>query len=422
MKAETTRSLNKFFIIWGGQAFSLLGSQLVQFALIWYLTQQTGSATVLAIASFVGLLPPTLFGPLAGTLVDRWPRRWVMVGADTLVMGATLLLLGLFASGRVEIWHIYLILFIRALGGAFHVPAMQASTSLMVPAQHLTRIAGLNQMLNGGLNILAAPLGAVLVQSLTMPQILLIDALTALLAIGPLLVLRVPQPPAGDSPKTGSVMNEMKAGFRYVWQWPGLRMLIAIALVLNFIFTPAFSLLPLLVTTHFKGDALQLGSLNAAFGAGVLLGGLLLGVWGGFQRRIMTSLMGLLILGISVLLFSFVPAGFFPLAVGCLFIFGIGQPVTNGPIFAILQAVVAPDMQGRVFTVLGSLAGGMAPIGLLLIGPLADLFGVRVWYAIAGVVCISLTTIGFFNPHLTNLENNHTPPPNSQQKIAPSPS
>lgn len=422
MKTETTHSLSKFFIIWGGQAFSLLGSQLVQFALIWYLTQQTGSATVLAIASFVGLLPPTLFGPLAGTLVDRWPRRWVMVGADALVMGATLLLLVLFASGRVEIWHIYLILFIRALGGAFHVPAMQASTSLMVPPQHLTRIAGLNQMLNGGLNIVAAPLGAVLVQSLAMPQILLIDALTALLAIGPLLVLSVPQPPAGDTPKTGSVMNEMKAGFRYVWQWPGLRMLIAIALVLNFIFAPAFSLLPLLVTTHFKGDALQLGSLDAAFGAGVLLGGLLLGVWGGFQRRILTSLMGLLILGVSVLLFSFVPAGMFPLAVVCLFIFGIGQPVTNGPILAILQAVVAPDMQGRVFTVLGSLAGGMAPIGLLLIGPLADLFGVRVWYAIAGVVCISLTTIGFFNPHLTNLESNHTPPPNSQQKIAPSPS
>lgn len=402
----TNYSLKKFFILWGGQAFSLLGSQLVQFALIWYLTQTTGSATVLAIASFVGLLPPTLLGPLAGTLVDRWSRRWVMVGADALVMIATLILLLLFGSGRIEIWHIYLILFTRALGGAFHVPAMTASTTLLVPPQHLTRIAGLNQMLNGGLNIVAAPLGAFLVELLTMPQILSIDIITALLAIGPLLVLSVPQPPAGQKTTQSSVMSEMKAGFRYVWQWPGLRMLIIIALALNFIFAPAFSLLPLLVTTHFKGDALQLGTLNAAFGAGVLVGGLLLGVWGGFKKRIFTSLMGLLILGTSVLLFGLVPAGLFSLAIVFLFIFGIGQPVTNGPILATLQTIVTPDMQGRVFTVLGSLASGMAPVGLLVIGPLADLFGVRIWYVTAGLVCIALTLFGLTNSHLTNLETN----------------
>jgi MFS transporter, DHA3 family, macrolide efflux protein len=122
-----------FFTIWTGQAFSLLGSQLVQFALIWYLTQLTGSATVLATAAVVGLLPQVLLGPLAGAMVDRWSRRAVMMLSDGTVALTTLALAGLFLVGRAEIWHIYLAMLIRAAAGSFHWPAMQASTGLMDP-------------------------------------------------------------------------------------------------------------------------------------------------------------------------------------------------------------------------------------------------------------------------------------------------
>ena len=161
-QTSETQSLKPFIILWSGQAASLFGSQLVQFALIWWLTTTTGSATILAFASLMGLLPQVLLGPFVGVLVDRWNRRMTMLLADALVAAATLGLALLFWAGSVQIWHVFVILFIRALGGAFHWPAIQSSTSLMIPKEFLTRVQGFNQMLQGGLNIASAPLGALL--------------------------------------------------------------------------------------------------------------------------------------------------------------------------------------------------------------------------------------------------------------------
>src|SRR5690606_7648462 len=142
----------------------------------------------LAGASIVGLLPNVVLGPFVGVLIDRWNRRRVMLGADLAVAMTTAVLAYLFWTGAVEIWHVYLALFVRALGGAFHWPAMTASTSLMVPQEQLTRIQGLNQMLNGGLNIASAPLGALLVTLLPIQQVLLIDLVTAAFAIATILI------------------------------------------------------------------------------------------------------------------------------------------------------------------------------------------------------------------------------------------
>ena len=141
----------RFFPIWGAQLFSLLGSHLVGFALIWWLTKTTGSATILATASLVGLLPQVVLGPIAGTLVDRWNRRLVMIGADSVIALATIGIALLFWIGNIHIWQIYLLMFIRSVAGGFHFPAMQASTSLMVPNEHLARIQGLNSMVGGGM-------------------------------------------------------------------------------------------------------------------------------------------------------------------------------------------------------------------------------------------------------------------------------
>ena len=146
-----------FFLIWTGQAFSLLGSSLVQFALVWWLTQKTGSATVLAAATFVALLPSVFLGPFVGALVDRWNRRIVMIAADGMVALATAALVILFWLDIAQVWHVYVVLFVRSLTGTFHFPAMQASTSLMVPDKHLSRISGLNQALRASSTSLPRP-------------------------------------------------------------------------------------------------------------------------------------------------------------------------------------------------------------------------------------------------------------------------
>ncbi|MGD9676594.1 MAG: MFS transporter, partial [Candidatus Bipolaricaulia bacterium] len=217
---DPVRWRSAFLAIWAGQAFSLFGSHLVQFALVWWLTQTTGSATVLAGATIVALLPQILVAPMAGALVDRWNRRWVMVFADGGIAFATLALAALFATGAARVWHVYVALLVRAVGGAFHWPAMQAATAIMVPERHLARVGGLNQSLFGLASIVSPPAGALLLSVLPMHGVLAIDVATALFAIPPLLVFRIPRPSRDPSASARtSVFADFRAGLRFVLGW-----------------------------------------------------------------------------------------------------------------------------------------------------------------------------------------------------------
>ncbi|MGW8226935.1 MAG: MFS transporter [Anaerolineales bacterium] len=401
----------RFFTIWSGQAFSLFGSRLVQFALIWWLTAETGSATVLAIASLFGLLPTVLLGPFAGALVDRWKRRQIILIVDTAIALASLLLAYLFAIDAVGIGTVYVLLLVRGIGESFHWPSMSAATSLMVPDDQLTRVQGLNQMLQGGLNIVAAPLGALLLGLLPMQGIMLIDVVTAALAILPLFLITIPEV-AQHGGKSGSMgiptfWEDFRSGLNYVRSWPGLMMLMLLAMVINFLLTPAGALMPILVSDYFKGGPLQLGWIESAFGFGMIAGGLLLGAWGGFKKRILTSMFGLIGLGVGFSLIGFVPSNLFWLGVVGAFFAASMVSIVNGPIHAILQSAVEPEMQGRVFTLVGSLASAMAPIGLIVAGPVADVIGVQSWYVIGGLACILMAVLGYSIPAVMNIEDNH---------------
>jgi DHA3 family macrolide efflux protein-like MFS transporter len=399
-----------FFTVWTGQAFSLLGSQLVQFALIWWLTKITGSATVLALASLVGLLPQVFLGPVAGALVDRWNRRLVMIFADLITALATLGLAFLFYAGLSQVWHVYLILFIRAAAGSFQWPAMAASTSLMVPKEHLSRIQGANQTMEGVLSIGSAPLGALLLGILPMQAVLAVDVSTAVLAIGPLLFIPIPQPirhdtPAGAPGGLSALWVDIRAGLQYVRGWPGLFILLIMATLINLVLNPAFALLPILVTKHFGGQAIQLAWIESALGIGMVIGGLGLSAWGGFRRRILTSLTGLVGLGIGVAGIGLAPASAFNLALFAMLFAGIMGPIVNGPIHAVVQAAVDPQMQGRVFTLIGSMAAAMSPLGMLIAGPVADFAGVRTWFIAGGLVTALMGIVGFFLPVIIHVED-----------------
>ncbi len=402
----------RFFSVWGGQAVSLFGSHLVQFGLVWWLTESTGSATVLALATLMAMLPGVFISPFAGALVDRWNRRRVMIVADALIALVTVGLAGLFLVGAERVWIVYAVMFLRAAGGSFHWPAMQASTSLMVPEQHLSRVAGLNQSLRGAVGIIAPPAGALLLQILPLQAVLAIDVGTALFAIVPLFFVHIPQPAPSvevDGALPVSLIEDVRQGFRYVRGWPGLFAILVMATVINFLLTPASSLMPLLVTDHFGGEALELGWLQSAWGGGVVAGGLILGAWGGFRRRILTSLLGLVGIGVGFLLVGLLPPSGFILAVGGIFLAGTMNPITNGPIFSIVQAEVAPDMQGRVFTLVQSMATAATPLGMIIGGPVADAFGVRVWYLVGGLGCALMGITGFFMPVITHLEDRDEP-------------
>ena len=401
-----------FFTIWSGQALSILGSQLVQFALIWHLTVKTGSATVLATASLVGMLPNVVLGPFIGTLVDRWNRRRIMLIADSIVALATLLLVALFALDVVEVWHIYAVIFIRSLASTFHGNAMSASTSLMVPVEQLTRIQGLNQLLNGGLNVVAAPLGALLLGMLPMQGILSIDVITALFAILPLVFIHVPQPERNEvDAEITSVWTDFKAGLRYMIGWPGLLIIGLMTVGINFTIIPAFSLLPLMVKDYFGGSAIHLSWVESAMGAGMILGGVLLSIWGGFSRKILSSLVGLIGMGAGTLILALAPSSAIFMAVGGALLVGFMTPMTMGPFFAVVQSTVEPDMQARIFSLLSSVGTGIAPLGLMIAGPVADQVGIQAWFLLGGVLCIFMAVTGLFIPAVMNMEKKDDPQP-----------
>jgi DHA3 family macrolide efflux protein-like MFS transporter len=396
-----------FFTIWTGQAFSLIGSRVAQFALVWWLTQLTGSATVLATATMVALIPEIFLAPIAGAYVDRWNRRIVMIGADGMIALASLWLAYLFWMEAAQVWHVYVIMLVRAVGGSFHWPAMQASTSLMVPEKHLTRVAGLNQTINGALNIIGPPLGALLMEVLLLYGVMLVDVGTAMLAILPLFFTRVPQPKRDDmGAEKPTIWADMREGLRYIRDWPGLTALIGAAMIVKIALTPAFSLLPLLVSEHFNGGAAQYSLLEAVAGVGIVLGGLILSVWGGFRPKIYTTMMGMVVLGLGFVVLGLTPGVFFWMALASTFVVGLMSPLIDGPIMAILQGTVVPEMQGRVFTLMGSLLWITSPFSLAVAGPVSDWFGLQVWYITAGMLCGVTGLAGFFVPVIVNIEEN----------------
>lgn len=404
-ESRQAKSMTRFAVVFIGQAFSLFGSRLVQFALVWWLTMESGSASALAFASIMAILPQVLLGPFAGTLVDRWNRRTILMVSDGVIALAVVVLALLFAQGSVQMWHIYVLMAVRSLGGAFQWPAMQASTSLMVPEEHLSRISGLNQSLQGLANIVAPPLGALLLELIPIQNILAIDVSTAILAIGPLFFISIPQPRREASAEgRPSVLADLREGFRFVWGWKGLMMIVGIALVINLLTNPAFTLLPILVTNHYNGGAIELAWFQSANGVGMIAGGILLGVWGGFKSRIKTAMSAMIIMGGGLLIFSFLPGDALLLGVGLLFVFGTMNSIANASFFALLQATVPADMQGRVFTMMMSLIMSMTPVGLALAGPVADLFGLRIWYTVAGVVMIIMSVGALFVPTIRQLE------------------
>jgi DHA3 family macrolide efflux protein-like MFS transporter len=405
---------SRFFTIWSGQALSLLGSALVQFALIWWLTQTSGSATVLAIATLVGMLPQIVFGPFAGALVDRWNRRLIMIIADATIAIFSLLLAYLFATGTVQIWHIYAVMAVRALGAAFHFPAMAASTPLMVPDEQLTRINGLNQTLQGVNSLVAPPVGALLLGILPTQGILLIDVGTALLGILPLLFFSVPQPKRHHEDgmeTTPGLLRDVRNGLNYTRTIPGFVAIISMALFLNFLLVPTAALLPLLVTKHFGKGAIELGLLESVMGIGIIAGGVLLSIWGGFKKKIVTSLLGIAGLGIGVILIGIAPADLFLLAIAGNIVLGLMIPIANGPMLALMQAIVRPDMQGRVMSLVNSGATAISPLGLLIAGPFSDWLGIRVWFWAGGILCVLIAAGAFFVPDIMSVENYKEPVP-----------
>jgi DHA3 family macrolide efflux protein-like MFS transporter len=392
-KPDQTRDYMKIF---GGQAFSLVGSALVQFALVWWLTYTTGSAVILSLATMMVVLPQVLVSPFSGALVDRWNRKRVMISADALSALTIVGLSFLWSMGVVGFIHVFAVMAIRSTLSSFQWPALQASAALMVPKEHLSRVNGLYQTLQGLAKIAAPALGAMLLVLLPIQFTILIDVVTAAMAILPLLFIRVPRPPSTSS-KTNSgvsgVVRDIITGFSYMKNWKGGRFITVALMMTNVVLIPTFALTPLLVLLHFAGGAIELAWIESMMGVGMVLGGITLGVWGGFKRRMLTALVAILIGSASIIVVGLTPANLIQLAIVGMFVAGMMIPLASGSIMAVVQSIVPPELQGRVFTVLISLGPAMTPVGLALAGAIGEALGIQAWYLVGGII---LSIIGIF--------------------------
>lgn len=409
LKTERTWQV-PFFTIWTGQSLSLLGSRIARFALIWWLTDQTGSAVVLTTATLISMLPDIFLAPIAGVYIDRWNRRRVMMIADTCIALASLVLAYLFWRGIMQVWQVYAVMLIGAVGNSFHWPAMEASTTMLVPKKHLARVAGFNQTMQGIRDIVGPLLGALFLEIMSLQWVMLVDVGTAFFAVVPLFFIDIPQPSRKNETQKFTFWEDMRGGMSYLRQARGLLILIIFAMIFKIALSPAFSLLPLLIKDFFGKGAGELSLIQSINGIGIILGGLLLGIWGGFHHRIHTFLTGVIGLGITLFLVGLIPAQWFWPAVGIFFLMGITISLVDGPFIAIQQAVIAPEMQGRVFSLMGSLLSITSPLGLAIAGPVTDAVGMQIWYVIAGVLCILTGIAGYLIPAVNHIENIPLPP------------
>lgn len=362
--------MTSFVVIWVGQVVSTLGSGLTGFALAVWVYQQTGSTTRFALIAFVTFLPGILLSPLAGALADRWDRRLAMIVSDLGAAGATLALVLLIWRGRLELWQIYLLMFVVSAFGALRWPAFAAATTLMVPKRHLGRAGGMTEMGEAAGELVAPLIAGALVMTIGRQGILLIDFATYLVAVIALLAVRIPPPPvtAEGAAARGSLLREALHGWWFIRRRPGL-----LALLLLFASTHVgLGMVQILLTPMVLSfaSAAVLGGVLTVAGVGMLAGSLVMSAWGGPRRRV-AGILGLLALQGTTLLFGGLrPSA--PLIAGVAFVFLFAIPILNGCSQALWQTKVAPDLQGRVFAVRRTVAWSTLPLTYLVAGPLAD--------------------------------------------------
>lgn len=392
----------RFWSVFSGQALSLVGSSLTQFVLFWWITDTTGSISALATAGIVGLLPQALLGPLGGTFADRHSRRAIMATADLISAACMVVLISLFMTGNVQLWHIYAMMFIRSAMQAFQQPAAAASTAMLVPESFLTRAAGLNQTLAGVITVAAAPLGALAISVLPVGVALSIDVVTAVLGVTPLLFFSIPQARVAFAGRP-SLWGEFTEGVATVWQDVGLRQIYGLLAVVVLVIMPSFMLSPLLVKEYFGGGAPQVALLESLGGGGMVAGGILVAVLAP-RRRAVWLLWGFALTCLTVALTALAPPHMFWLATAWWLVSGIAFTAGSAPFTALLQTRVPNHLQGRVLSLLSTIMGLAAPVGLVIATPLGELIGVQWLFVLVGLLGTAVTLLGFLSPHVRALD------------------
>jgi DHA3 family macrolide efflux protein-like MFS transporter len=400
-------TFRSFIYFWSGQLVSLFGSSITQFVIIWWITIETQSLVMLSLASFVGLAPIVVLAPFAGVLADRWRRKWLIGVSDFLQAVATVVLIVLFWTGIVSVWHILAILAFRGTMQAFHLPATSAITPLMVPREKLSRMNGVNYLLTGAVNIVGPLIAVPLLGLLEMHQILWIDAVTFLVAVVPLLLIAIPA--VRMKHEKSSFREDLGEGLAFIKSAKGLLTLLLVATALNFLLTPLSTLFPYFVLVDHAGQASHYAIVSACFSGGILAGGVLMSVAKGFKNKMVAVTLSIYVIFIGYLSVAFTPTGLFWFMALSLLMMSFCLPIANVSTQTIVQTTVPLKIQGRVNSVIVTLASAATPVAQIIAGPVAGLTGTANLFLVCAGLGIAFLTVAWFFTDIRHVEKNTLP-------------
>lgn len=380
----------KTAIFLGSQAISLFGSSLVQYAILWYITLETKSGTMMMISIVFGFVPTFFLAPFAGVWADRYNRKLLIALSDSMIALSTLLLAILFWLGHDYIWLLFLMSAVRAIGGGIQTPAVGAFLPQIVPKDKLFRINGINSSIQAVINLLSPMLAGAVLSIASIEAIFLIDVFTATIAVLSLIfLLKVPPHAKAMQKQTLSYFADLKAGLSYIKNHGYLKNFFIFCAFFFFLIAPGAFLTPLQVAKSYGDEVWRLTAIEVAFSIGMMLGGVLISLWKGFKNKIHTMAFATFIMGFSTFLLGLTPL--FWIYLGIMFIYGIVIPIYHTPTTVLLQHQVEEEFHGRVFGVLSMIASSTVPMSMLLFGPLADLVKVEWILLISGFLLLVLS-------------------------------
>ncbi|HLP88090.1 MAG TPA: MFS transporter [Nostocaceae cyanobacterium] len=377
---EQFTNLLGFIIIWCGQLVSTIGSSMTSFALNIWIWEFTGRATSLTLLGFFYLLPSIAIALISGVIVDRYNRKLLMLLGDTIAIGTTIIILLLYWTNNLQIWHLYITSAITGIFGSLQSLAYSASVGLMVPEKHYSRASGLEFLANYGSKIIAPALSAYLYQKISLIGIGLIDILTFSCAISTMMLVKIPQPPKENNLNESSVetvkssekiWQELGYGWQYIKSHQSLRVLLITALIFWFFHDLGGSLYTPMILARSQNNTILLGSLASAAGLGGVTGALIISVWGGTKQPMKGFIWGILGAGLSKTVFGL--ANHSLLWIVAQFCSSVNFPINGSCENTLWLKQVPVQAQGRVFAARSLLLQLISAVGYLMSGPLADL-------------------------------------------------
>lgn len=392
-----------YLIFWVGQLFSLLGSSVVFFIIIWWIADVYVSAVLLSISTFLSILMMTICMPIAGVIADKVDKKKLILVVDALQAFTTFLLIVMFQIGLASIVVVFVFISIRSIFQAFHIPTVNSIIPTMVPKDKLTRINGINFLFTGVVQLIAPFIAAVFLAFISIKSIHMIfwlDIITFFIALIPLLLISIPSVKqlnhSKDDVRKTSFITEFKIGLKTLKLVPGLIIMIILSMWLNFILTPANTLMPLFIIINHGGQAGHLALVQMIFTGGMIAGAILTSIKKNWNKKIRVIFISIVVALMGYILFALAPSGsYLIMGIGGA-ILGFNLPIINSLYQTFLQITVPIDKMGRVTSIDNAISSAISPIGTLLSGPLAVLIGIQLLFVFSGLTGV-IITIAFWS-------------------------